>query len=128
MPIVHIHLLRGRPAGELKAIVEGTHAALVEAFKIPEQDRNLLLHQHEPDSFQSAKGPQYTLIEITALPGRSAEAKRRLFAAIVANLERSPGIPREKVMIVIHEPPLTNWGIRGGKPATDVDLGFKLEV
>jgi hypothetical protein len=32
------------------------------------------------------------------------------------------------VLIVLHEPPLENWGIRGGQAATDVQLGFKIDV
>ncbi|MBI5545289.1 MAG: tautomerase family protein [Deltaproteobacteria bacterium] len=128
MPIVHIHLLRGRPAAERKAILEGIQAALVEAFRIPEHDRNLILHEHEPECFESAKGPEYTLVEITALPGRSPDAKRLLYQTLVQNLERAAQIPPAKVMVVIHEPPLANWGIRGGKAATDVELGFKVDV
>jgi hypothetical protein len=29
---------------------------------------------------------------------------------------------------VLHEVPLENWGIRGGTPASDVDLGFEVGV
>jgi phenylpyruvate tautomerase PptA (4-oxalocrotonate tautomerase family) len=60
--------------------------------------------------------------------GRSFEAKKALYAAIVRNLEANPGIPGGDVSIVIHEPPLENWGIRGGKPASEVDLGFNIYV
>jgi hypothetical protein len=38
------------------------------------------------------------------------------------------GIPRDHVMIVLHEVPRENWGIRGGQAACDVDLGFKVGV
>jgi hypothetical protein len=31
-------------------------------------------------------------------------------------------------MITLHELPRENWGIRGGQAATDVDLGFKVDV
>jgi phenylpyruvate tautomerase PptA (4-oxalocrotonate tautomerase family) len=46
----------------------------------------------------------------------------------VRNLQASPGIPPEAVMIVLHEPPLDGWGIRGGQAATDVQLGFEVKV
>jgi len=128
MPIVHIHVVRGRPLPERRAIIEGIHSALVECFKIPDSDRSLILHEHEPESFESARGREFTLVEITAFPGRSAQAKRALFAAIVKNLERAPGIPPAKLTIIVHEPPLSNWGVRGGKPANEVELGFKLDV
>ena len=128
MPIVHVHVARGRPAGERKALLDGVHAALVEAFRIPEHDRNQILHEHAPEHFESAKGPGFTLVELTVFPGRSDDAKRALYAALVRNLERAPGIPPEKVLVVLHEPPLVNWGIRGGKAGSDVQLGFKIDV
>lgn len=128
MPVVHVHVARGRPAGERKALLDGVHAALVEAFHIPEQDRNQLLHEHDPEHFESAKGPGFTLVELTVFPGRSDDAKRALYAALVRNLEAAPGIPREKVLVVLHEPPLVNWGIRGGQAGSDVKLGFRLDV
>ena len=128
MPVVHVHVARGRPAGERKAILDGVHAALVEAFRIPGLDRNQILHEHDPDHFESAKGPGYTQVELTVFPGRSDDAKRALYARVVANLQASPGIPPEKVLIVLHEPPLVNWGIRGGRAASDVDIGFGLKV
>lgn len=128
MPIVHVHVRAGRPPGERKAILDGVHAALVEAFRIPAHDRTQLLHEHAPECFESAHGGSFTLVEVTAFPGRSAEAKRRLYAALVRNLEAAPGIPPAAVMIVVHEPALESWGIRGGRAATDVELGFRVDV
>ena len=128
MPIVHIHIAAGRGPAEKKAILDGVHAALVEAFKIPEHDRNQILHEHDPENFESAHGREFTLVEVTAFPGRSAEAKARLYAGIVENLRSSPGIDPAKVLIVIHEPPLESWGIKCGHPASQVGVGFKLDV
>lgn len=128
MPIVHVHVRVGRAPAEKKAILDGVHAALVEAFRIPEQDRNQILHEHAPEHFESSKGPAFTLVELNVFPGRSAGAKRRLYESIVRNLERAPGIAPEAVLIVLHEPPLECWGIRGGKAGSDVELGFDVKV
>jgi phenylpyruvate tautomerase PptA (4-oxalocrotonate tautomerase family) len=128
MPIVHVHVQAGRPPAERKAILDGVHAALVEAFRIPDHDRVQILHEHAPESFESGKGPSFTLVEVNAFPGRTLDAKRILYAAIVRNLEADPGIPPAAVMIVLHEPPMESWGIRGGRAATDVDLGFAVKV
>ncbi len=128
MPIVHVHVAAGRSAAEKKAILDGVHAAFVQAFRIPEEDRNQILHEHAPEHFESRHGPGFTLVEATVFPGRSAEAKKRLFAAVTRNLERGIGIEPAKVVIVLHEPPLECWGIRGGKPANEVTVGFELEV
>src|SRR6266545_2318517 len=66
-------------------------------------------------------------VEGTVFPGRSVDAKRRLYRLLVENLEQA-GVPRDRVLTVLHEPPLENWGIRGGQAANDVQLGFKTEV
>jgi phenylpyruvate tautomerase PptA (4-oxalocrotonate tautomerase family) len=127
MPIVHVHILAGRPPAQKKALLDGIHSALVEAFKIPEQDRHQILHEHAAEHFDSADG-RFTAIELTVFPGRSLEAKRKLYQLIVENLERAPGIPPASVLITLHEPPPQSWGVRGGKAGTDITLGFKVDV
>ncbi len=60
-------------------------------------------------------------------PGRSTNAKRHLYQALVRNLAPL-GIAPSDVFIVLHEPAMENWGVRGGFPASEVDLGFKVDV
>ena len=69
----------------------------------------------------------FTLVSIDAFQGRTLEAKRSLYHAIVANLEPL-GIPGSHVKILLRELPRENWGIRGGQAACDVELGFKVDV
>lgn len=128
MPIAHVHILRGRPIAQRKAILDGLHAALVEAFQIPDSDRTQILHEHDPENFELERGPDFTLIELTIFPGRSVGAKRLLYTAVVRNLEQCPGIPREKILVVLHALALTAWGIRGGRPASEVDIALRLNV
>jgi phenylpyruvate tautomerase PptA (4-oxalocrotonate tautomerase family) len=67
------------------------------------------------------------LISIDALAGRSLDAKRNLYQAIVGNLEPL-GIPRDHTKILLREIPLEDWGLRGGQAGCDIDLGFKVDV
>jgi phenylpyruvate tautomerase PptA (4-oxalocrotonate tautomerase family) len=127
MPVVHVHMLEGRSVAEKKAILDGIHSALVDAFRIPEDDRHQFIHEHAPDDFVSQKGPSFTLIQIVVLPGRSHEAKKKLYETITANLEREPGINRTDVLITLLEPPLENWGIRG-TIGTEFEFAFDLNV
>ena len=129
MPLVRIDVLKGRPAAEKKQLLDAVHDALVEAFGIPEDDRTQRLIEHDPENFEieAGRSEQYTLVEITAVPGRSRAAKRALYAAIVRNLE-TIGTPENDVLVVIHEPPMQNWGIRGGRSADEVELGYRLDV
>ena len=127
MPLVHVHLRAGRPPAEKKAILDAIHAALVEAFRIPDSDRNQLVHEYADADFEARQGPGAVFVELVVFPGRTPDAKRRLYATIGANLGRA-GVDPQRALVVLHEPPLANWGVRGGKAATDVDLGFALDV
>jgi 4-oxalocrotonate tautomerase family enzyme len=96
---------------------------VVEAYCVPDHSLNQILREHEPENLDSPKGVDFTLVEMSAFPGRSAEAKRNLFAAVVRNLGSAAGIPPDSITVIVHEPPLTNWGMRGGKAAADIDFG-----
>ncbi len=131
MPLVKVEILKGRNADYKKAILDGIHSALVEAFKIPDYDRNQRLYELDRENFEfpdTKYSNQYTMIVLTVFKGRSLDAKRYLYSAIVRNLENNPGIKGEDITIVLHESPMENWGIRGGRPASEVNLGFKIDV
>jgi phenylpyruvate tautomerase PptA (4-oxalocrotonate tautomerase family) len=129
MPLVRIEILSGRSSSEKKRLLQAVHRALVEAFAIPEDDRTQRLVEHDRDNFEIPPGrsERYTLVEITAFAGRSIPAKRALYKSIVRNLAEV-AVPPDDVIIVLHEPPLENWGIRGGSSADQVDLGFRVDV
>ena len=73
------------------------------------------------------KTENYTLVEIVLFPGRTLDAKRNLYKSIVRRFSEL-GIAPSDVFIVLNEPSLDNWGLRGGLPASGVDLGFNLNV
>lgn len=131
MPSVVIETRRSRTPEQEQAMMNAVHAALVEAFKIPSNDRDIRLIAHEPHRFlcppDNTTPDLFTVVNVDAFWGRSQDAKRALYRAIVGNLEPL-GIPKSQVKIVIREIPTSNWGIRGGQAACDVDLGFKIEV
>ena len=131
MPSVQIEIRRSIGADEETAIIEAVHSSLREAFKIPPGDRNVRLLVHEPHRFACppdlAKPELFTLIGIDGFSGRSLDAKRALYAAIVEKLAKV-GIPNDHVIIVLKEIPTENWGIRGGLAACDLELGFKINV
>jgi len=110
-------------------VMAAVHAALVEALRIPEHDRTLRLIEHTPDHFPPppGRGERFTLVEITLFSGRSIDAKRALYQALARNLE-TVGLPSSDLTVTLIEVPPENWGIRGGRPASEVELGFTVEV
>ena len=131
MPSALIEVRRKYTPEQEVALIEAVHSAMVEAFKIPLEDKNLRLVAHEPHRFTAPpdrKKPEwFTQVTIDAFAGRSLDAKRKLYVAIVRNLA-ALGVPEDHVVVLLREAPQENWGIRGGKAAIDVQLGFKVEV
>jgi phenylpyruvate tautomerase PptA (4-oxalocrotonate tautomerase family) len=130
MPLVKIEIRTGKSKEYKKAILDSVHDALVEAVKIPDHDRFQRIYELDEDSFEApeSKTSNITLIEIIMFEGRTQEAKKALYKAIIKNLASNPGIDGEDVTIVLIDSPLENWGINGGKPANEVDLGFDVKV
>lgn len=129
MPLSRIDVRRGRPDHEVRAMIAAVYEAQREALGVPEDDRQIRYVEYAPERFAAPpdKTDDYTVVEISLFPGRSVEAKRALYASIVRRFGEV-GIAPSDIFIVIHEPPLENWGIRGGQPASEVDLGFRLDV
>ena len=128
MPLVRIEVLEGRSPQERVALMDAVHDALVEAFQIPDEDRTQRLIELDRDHFDIPPGTadDYTLIEITAFPGRSSEAKSALYQSICRRLADF-GTRASDVTIVLHEPPMQNWGIRGVR-ADQVELSYRLDI
>lgn len=129
MPIAKIETCRARPAEEVAALIEAVYLAQREALKVPEDDRQIRYVEHRPEHFPVPPGKtaNYTFVEFILFPGRSLQAKRALYASVVRRFGEI-GIAPTDIIIVLHEPPLENWGIRGGQPASEVDLGFEVKV
>jgi hypothetical protein len=111
------------------AVIEAVHSALREALKIPAGDRTLRLIEHPASHFAvpPGRGEKFTLVEVTMFSGRSMGAKRALYQAMVRNLA-ALGVPALDIKITLIETGVENWGLRGGLPASEIDLGFKVDV
>lgn len=114
MPLVRIEILKGKSPAYKKALLDGVHCALQTALGIEDWDRFQRLYELDEDCFErSFKTDQFTMIEITLFPGRSAQEKAMLYDRIVKELSDRLGIVNTDVFIVLHEPPNENWGLAG---------------
>jgi hypothetical protein len=115
--------------GQEEALIAAVQSAVVAAFRIPEGDRDVVLDLYDERRriVPAGRSSRYTRVEIVGIAARSPEAKRALYQAIVENLERL-GVPRAESRIVLIEPPPENCGVKGGVPASEAELGFKVNV
>ncbi len=131
MALARIEILEGRSPQERAALVNAVRAALSEGLQTPEDDPAVRLSEYPPEQFSlpypDRCSDRFTLVEVTMYAGRSMEAKRRLYDAIVRRLV-ALDVPASDVLVVLHEPPMENWGVNGGIPASEVDVGFKVDI
>ena len=128
MPIAKIEVCRSHSPERVAALIEAVYQAQIDALKVPEDDKQIryIEHKLEHCPIPPGKTENYTFVEFLLFPGRTLEAKRKLYQGIVARLGRL-GIQASDILIVLIEPTLENWGLRG-QPASELDLGFRLDV
>lgn len=79
MPLVRLEVRQGRSATQKRALLDAAHAALVEALRIPDDDRMQRLVEHARDDFELPPGrsDDFVLVEVTlfaAAPPRPSAA------------------------------------------------------
>ena len=128
MPSTRIETRRGWIDGQRGAVIEAVQRALMTGILIPENDRCIRLVEFEEDAMMVPPhvGERYMVIEISLFTGRTIEAKRRLYAALVMELAVF-GLAANDVKVILHEVPRENWGLRG-LPGSEIELGFKVDV
>jgi hypothetical protein len=110
-------------------VIEAAQAALVGALKIPKEDRDVVINAYDEATriVMTARSQRFTRVEITLFAGRSMDAWRALFKAVAPNLAEL-GVPETEVKTILMEVPTENCGLRGGYPASELELGFKIDV
>ncbi len=129
MPNVTIEVKKVWTESRQQQIIDAVHGAMISALKIPVRDKLIRYIEHAPNQFQTPPGTtdNFVLVEITMFTGRSLAAKRHLYREIVERFGELEIEPVD-IRIVLHEVPLENWGIRGGIPASEVELGFEVNT
>jgi phenylpyruvate tautomerase PptA (4-oxalocrotonate tautomerase family) len=131
MALARIEILEGRSSEAKRGLVEAVTRALSEALQAPAEDPSVRLVEYPASQFlipyPDRHSDRYALVEITMFAGRSTDTKRRLYQEVIAALEPFD-IPADDVLIVLHEPPMHNWGVNGGIAASEIDVGFKVDI
>lgn len=116
MPLTRVSLRRGKPPQYRRAILHQVYTAMRESFDVPEDDRFMVVHEHDGDGF--AYGAEYLgisrsddllIVQITANNTRTTAQKQALFARIAERLAEDPGVRPEDVFINLVEVPKENW-------------------
>ena len=122
MPLVRISLHKGKSPAYIRAIADGVHKGLIEAFRVPADDRFQIIEQLEPGALIA--DPDYlgihrtddvVIVHIFAGNWRDTPTKAALYRVIVENLVADPGVRPEDVMITLSGNERADWSFGLGK-------------
>jgi phenylpyruvate tautomerase PptA (4-oxalocrotonate tautomerase family) len=123
MPLVRISMRQGREPAYRRAVADAVHAALVETFTVPAEDRFQILSEHEagaellhtPSYLGIDYSPDLVMVQLTVSNTRSLEQKKALYRRIVERLGEKPGLRPQDVMISLVEVAKENWSFGMGE-------------
>jgi hypothetical protein len=121
LPFTRISLRVGKSPDYLTAVSVSLARALVECFEVPEKDRFVVIHQHQPEELIFDRtyrgGPRsddFILFHVTTGKARLDETKRAFYHRLVECLAESPGIRPEDVMVVVANSRVDDWSFAYG--------------
>ena len=121
MPLTRVSLRRGKPAAYKQAILDGVYLAMRETFNVPEDDRFMVVSEHDADDFSYGAGylgirrsDDLVIVQLTVSNTRTPAQKRALFRRIVERLAHDPGLRPEDVFINLVEVAPENWSFGHG--------------
>ncbi|WP_414143102.1 tautomerase family protein [Burkholderia cepacia] len=102
-------------------MLQSVYEAQIEAFKVPDTDRQLRYFELPSDRFFIPPGrtQDFTLVVVELFPGRSVDAKREFYKSIVAKFGEI-GIASSDVFVTLVESGRENWSLANGVIASDL--------
>ncbi len=122
MPLVRIAVRQGKTAAYRRAVADAVHEGMVEAIKVPKEDRFQIVTEHDADglivdrTFLGVdRSDDAVIVQISLRRGRPVELKQALYRRIVEKLADGPGVRPEDVLIVLSENDLADWSFGNGE-------------
>lgn len=121
MPLVKIHLAKGRSQSEVRALADTVHEVVVETLAAPERDRYQIIQEHPRENMillDTGLGIERSngvvLIEIVQ-QGRNEEQKQALYRRLSETLsERRQALP-EDLIVSVSENTRADWSFGLGR-------------
>jgi len=132
MPLIHIHLVKGKSPKYIQAVCDGIHNALKTAWRIPENDRFQIVSEHKKEHFYFDKtiwgvkrSDDLILINITSI-SRSVAQKKKLYKEFVTVLGKNPKVRKEDIFCSIVTIGREDWSFGNGVAQLTQGMNMKL--
>lgn len=121
MPLLNIDMLRGKTPAENKKVLDAIHAAVVEAFEVPERDRYQILNLHDQaemillDTGLGFDRTEKQLVIRVTSKKRTEKQKQLFYKRVTERLLDECQIEPRDVMISIVENGDADWSFGYGE-------------
>lgn len=121
MPLLHFHIFQGRTEDEVRKILDVSHEAMFEVFKVPYRDRYQLVSEYKPShmimedtGLGIQRSEKFILLQVFTRP-RGAEATTKFYKVLADLLKTECGIEGSDLMISVVENDDPHWSFGHGR-------------
>jgi Tautomerase enzyme len=121
MPLLRIDVIEGRCEAELKDLLDAIHCAMLAAFRVPEQDRYQIVHEHpaaemrvEDTGLGIPRTERMVMVQVTTRP-RSRFEKLNFYELLCLELLRRCDIKASDVVVSITQNADEDWSFGNGR-------------
>ncbi|WP_087003454.1 tautomerase family protein [Rhizobium sullae] len=120
MPLIKLHIQKGRSEAEVELLLDMVHEVMLSAFSVPERDRYQLVFEHQASHFRALdtglgfeRTQNFVLVEVVSRP-RSRTEKLSFYQGLAAQLEEKCGISASDIMVSFVENTDDDWSFGAG--------------
>jgi phenylpyruvate tautomerase PptA (4-oxalocrotonate tautomerase family) len=120
MPLIQIHLVKGKSAKYVQSIMDGVHEALRTAWEIPANDRFQIVTEHKKEHFHFDKtiwgvkrSNNVIAIYITSIK-RTKAMKVKLYKELANALHKKAKVRKEDVFVTLVQVQREDWSFGNG--------------
>lgn len=121
MPLLKFTVQQERTPQQIRQLLDSAHAAVVEAFSIPDRDRYQIVNVREPGQVIALdtglgidRSERLVIIEIVSRR-RSVAQKQRLYELLAEYLQRDCGLDPDDLIVSIIENEDSDWSFGKGR-------------
>jgi phenylpyruvate tautomerase PptA (4-oxalocrotonate tautomerase family) len=121
VPLLNFTVVAGRTPQEIRQLLDSAHAAVVEAFGVPNRDRYQIVNVREPDQvialdtgLDIERSDRLVIIEVTSRQRTDAQ-KQRFFELLAEKLQRDCGLDPKNLIVSITENHNADWSFGKGR-------------
>ena len=121
MPLLRFDIVAGRSKGQITAMLDAAHDAMVESFQVPVRDKYQIVHEHESHQLRFEdtglgieRSEASILLQVTTR-ARSREQKETFYKRLCEILHERCGIAPSDVIVSLVTSTDEDWSFGNGR-------------